>query len=254
MFRVYDMYYQCELSFNAALLLWPSNKKHKNLSLESVHVTNIDFLFIFFLILLFRRPKILFFFFSLSPKFSFFSRIIFYSFFLYHLNHFNICIHLYALLWKTTKKLWFLCCAAPLRKKGSDDNYLARYDKIIVTRSIFIFLRLSFLEHFTMSWLLSPPKGLWMMVQFFALSPFLLSQEVSIEKQFFTSSKYYELRSRWNAGGEWEALKLFKKSQTTLRGSKQSLSHILSLFIFCFLVQHNSRVFLFSLFSEREQN
>lgn len=29
-----------------------------------------------------------------------------------------------------------------VKKKGSDDNYLARYDKIIVTRSIFIFFSL----------------------------------------------------------------------------------------------------------------
>lgn len=148
---------------------------------------------------------------------------LFFYFFLYHLKYFNICIHLYALLWND-EKLW---CAAPLRKKGSDDNYLARYDKIIVTRSIFIF-RFYFFLLFPST--LQCPSSFHHRKDYewwCNFSPPYSSQEVSIEKQFFTSSKYYKLLSRWNAGG----VRSFKKPK--LSEDRNKLSRISLIFFFC---------------------
>lgn len=124
------------------------------------------------------------------------------------------------MLWKNGRD-WAVVCTVK-RRKGSDDNYLARYDKIIVTRSIFIFFSSSrsralynVLAPFTTERIMNDGAILF------------APQEVSIEKRFFTSSKYYKtLLSRWNAGGEWEA-----SSKQTLRGSQQlNFEYILSLF------------------------
>lgn len=136
-----------------------SKKKHKNLSLESVHVTNIYFLF------------------SSINLFSFVITINFlYSYiFFVSLKIFQICIHLYALLWKTNEEILLFC--GTVKKKGSDDNYLARYNKIIVTRSIFISLLLSSTLQCPGSFHHQKDYEWW--CNFFP-------REVSIEKQFFT--------------------------------------------------------------------
>lgn len=73
-------------------------------------------------------------FFCYHQKFSFFSyNFVEFNFpLLYHLNHFK-------LVYICMRCVKIMCGTVP-KGEGSDDNYLARYDKLIVTRSIFVFL------------------------------------------------------------------------------------------------------------------
>jgi hypothetical protein len=113
-----------------------SNIKHKTevLSLSST-----------FIPLFFRSPPATYY---LSPNFINF-RI---NFLLYHLKYFKLVyICMRCVVWENRRKIVWDCMNGTVKKKGSDDNYSARYNEIIVTRSMFCSAFLSSYEHFEMS-------------------------------------------------------------------------------------------------------